>query len=219
MHYAWKRTANQPVRRSSFSALLDGAASPNGILRRWFCLALPAVGDFFGKREATRLAAPKRNLFDAWHEEALQEWMSMPSWCLFRRDAKGRRIFRRAFFRLGRSQQRAILLWAFCIATRSQKKCLRAGCNEADAIKEYLEMAHLPATVAGDRTGKLSFERLDGFSFQLQSPKSVARVQKSQPIRAQRFLEYASQSTGQDESRSNQESMLRFLRYLVAIVA
>ena len=58
VHHAWKRA--------------------NGIIWRWFCLALPAVGNFFQARTSTTLKAPERKVFTEWHEEALQEWMPMP---------------------------------------------------------------------------------------------------------------------------------------------
>ena len=123
-------------------------------------LGLPAVESFFQARTPTTFKAPERKVFTEWHGEALQEWMPMPSWSLFRRDHAGRRIFRLAFFRLNRTQQRVILLWFFGVATGSQKVCTRAGCENADATKEHLEAVHLPATETGDRKEALLDARL-----------------------------------------------------------
>ena len=115
----------------------------------------PAVGSFFRAREPVRLKAIDKKLFKDWHEEALEEWKPLPSWCLFRRDAAGRQLFRRSFFQLNRPHQRAVILWAFCVATGRHKVCTREGCEEDDATKEHLELAHLPVSVIGTRNGRL----------------------------------------------------------------
>lgn len=58
-------------------------------------------------------------------------------------------------FQLNRPDQRAVLLWAFCVATGRHKVCTREGCEEDDTTKEHLELAHLPVSVTGTRNGKL----------------------------------------------------------------